>query len=429
MEFIKKLDNLNIYLIAALPFALATGPAIIEIFVFLIISIFFLTKKSIKFDRFDYYILLFYVVLVISSLLSSFKLSSLSSSFFLIRFIILYFVIKNYFTSEHRIKIINLTFIILCIVFIILIVDGYYQYFLNLSLFGTELSTDQRMIMHLRKDEFIMGSYFSKMIPIFLSIWFFKFNELNLKKNLFLGTLFILTFYCMVLSGDRAATFLSIGYLIGLIILYNNNIYYKFLSIGFIFIIIFISLIIFPSVKDRYIDQTIQEVLGKNDESVLKDESILRNKNSISKIFNLKKDGKNIYIFSTAHESHIRIALSMFLDNPLIGVGPNNFRKLCSDKKYVVHLDRGCTTHPHHILSQILAETGILGFIFYLIVLLYIMRKLFTQLFLKNLSFNQINLYSFYFVTLIPFLPSGNIFNNWYIYSLFIPFIFIKILR
>ena len=124
MEFIKKLDNLNIYLIAALPFALATGPAIIEIIVFLIISIFLVNKKSIKFDRFDYYILSFYVILLISSLLSDFKLSSLSSSFFLIRFIVLYFIIKNYFSSEHRIKIINLTFMTLCITFIILIIDG-----------------------------------------------------------------------------------------------------------------------------------------------------------------------------------------------------------------------------------------------------------------------------------------------------------------
>ncbi len=46
MESLKKIDNLNIYLISFLPLALAAGPAVIETVVILIISLFFFFKEK-----------------------------------------------------------------------------------------------------------------------------------------------------------------------------------------------------------------------------------------------------------------------------------------------------------------------------------------------------------------------------------------------
>ena len=86
----------------------------------------------------------------------------------------------------------------------------------------------------------------------------------------------------------------------------------------------------------------------------------------------------------------------------------------------------GCSTHPHHILSQVLAELGIIGFIFYLTILFYFTVKLIRQFFSPYLGFNYLCLYSFYFLILIPLLPSGNIFNNWYIYSILLPFLYLR---
>ena len=119
----------------------------------------------------------------------------------------------------------------------------------------------------------------------------------------------------------------------------------------------------------------------------------------------------------------------MFVNNPLIGVGPNNFRNLCSNDDYGIYDERGCSTHPHHILSQVLAETGIFGFLFYLLTLGYLIKQLFKQLFLTNLRFNIICLYSFYFLILMPILPSGNIFNNWYIYSITLPYFYLRFIK
>ena len=139
-----------------------------------------------------FYFCIFFLVL--SSFFSDFKIHSLSSSVLLIRFILLYFIFKTYFLSNSKSKIINFTLITLSITFVILIFDGLTQYFFNLSLFGTELIDDKRMTMHFRSQEYIMGSYISKMIPIFLGLWYLKYENLSSKINLFLLVLLALVF-------------------------------------------------------------------------------------------------------------------------------------------------------------------------------------------------------------------------------------------
>ncbi len=429
MVFIKKIENLNIFLLSFLPFALAAGPAIVETLVFFIILLFFVSKKTVKYDKFDLWIISFYLYLIISSFLSDFKPDSLFTSVLLFRYILLYYIFKYYIVSESRIKIINITFITLSITFTILIFDGFSQYFLKTSIFGTELSEINRMTMHFRKEEYIMGSYLSKMIPIFLGLWFFKYKNLNLRINLQLFILLILTLSCMVLSNDRSATYLITFFIFGLIILSKLNIFSKILTVSVFLLSIILVVFFIPSIKNRYVDSTFMEILGKNDNNVIENQEILKGVDKRLNFFNFKINNNNIYIFSTAHEAHIKTSINMFLNNKLFGVGPNNFRKLCTEKDYGIYEERGCATHPHHILSQVLAETGILGFSFYIMASFYLIFKLFSQFLYKNKNFCLTNLYLFYFLTLIPLLPSGNIFNNWYIYSITLPFLYLNLVK
>ena len=93
METIKKkLDNLTIILISSLPFALAAGPAVVEIVSLIIIINFFLLKKKFYFESKEIYIFLFYLITIISSIFSEHKLHSFQSSFFLVRIILLYYI-------------------------------------------------------------------------------------------------------------------------------------------------------------------------------------------------------------------------------------------------------------------------------------------------------------------------------------------------
>ena len=77
------------------------------------------------------------------------------------------------------------------------------------------------------------------------------------------------------------------------------------------------------------------------------------------------------------------------------------------------------TKHPHNSYVQILAELGLLGFAFGVILFFYFLFKMFNHLkgalFEKKYLFNdfQICLLAAIFITIWPFAPSGNFFNNW----------------
>ena len=73
-----------------------------------------------------------------------------------------------------------------------------------------------------------------------------------------------------------------------------------------------------------------------------------------------------------------------------------------------------CSTHPHNIFFQLLAETGLVGIVYYIIFNILLLIEVFKFFFKKN--YNQI---SFFFLLpviyyLNPIFPSGNFFNNWY---------------
>ena len=86
--------------------------------------------------------------------------------------------------------------------------------------------------------------------------------------------------------------------------------------------------------------------------------------------------------------------------------------------------------HPHNFYVQLLAETGIIGFLFLFSALVYVIYSALRQF--KSIIFKQTRPLTDYQVCLLagilitvwPFSPNGNFFNNWLmiIYSLPIGF-------
>ena len=70
-----------------------------------------------------------------------------------------------------------------------------------------------------------------------------------------------------------------------------------------------------------------------------------------------------------------KIALNMFLEKPLVGHGTKIFRHYCAKPENFVS-GNACTTHPHNILMQFLAETGLIGTIFYILVIYFLIKYL-----------------------------------------------------
>ena len=113
----------------------------------------------------------------------------------------------------------------------------------------------------------------------------------------------------------------------------------------------------------------------------------------------------------------------MFKENILFGVGPKLFRIKCSDPKYKPFENSKtediCSTHPHNTYIQLLAETGIIGFILIFPLFIFICYKFFIQLiniiFYRKYVINDMNicLLVSLFVFTFPFIPTGSAFNNW----------------
>ena len=144
---------------------------------------------------------------------------------------------------------------------------------------------------------------------------------------------------------------------------------------------------------------------------------------------NTNKIIKNFKFFSKDHQGHFVLAYKLFLNNPVFGLGPRGFRYHCRNIEY--DSDIGiCSTHPHNIVLQFLSETGIVGFVFYLFIIFYLLLKVAKV----NIKLNQ-NSEKYCFLIssigilayLFPFLPSGNFFNNWISINNYYLFFFIII--
>ena len=72
--------------------------------------------------------------------------------------------------------------------------------------------------------------------------------------------------------------------------------------------------------------------------------------------------------------------LTMAIENPLLGVGPKNFNLYCLSLKEAGTLEAtlhvsDCQWHPHNLYLQILSEAGVLGLVFFIVMIGYIFLK------------------------------------------------------
>ena len=103
-------------------------------------------------------------------------------------------------------------------------------------------------------------------------------------------------------------------------------------------------------------------------------------------------------------------AYKVFDNNKVFGVGPRNFRNVCGDEENFVK--NGCTTHPHNIFLQLLSETGLVGILFYFLIIFSLFFKFIKSPNNNSFIIAQKYLFILILVNLFPLVPSGNFFNN-----------------
>ena len=292
---------------------------------------------------------------------------------------------------NHDTKLIKKIFYSLLIVFIILIFDGFLQYFLGQNILGWDLKYPGPRVSSLFGDELILGSYIARMLPILIGLMFY-FNFSKDKKFLFY-ILILASLFLVLISGERTAFFLTLLLLtlMFFLIYENKKILRNIILVAFASCILIITFS--SSIKERIIGVTLEKMLASKNQ---------QNKN---------------YIISRQHHEHYISGTRMFLNNPISGVGVKNFRIFCNEKEYYIS-DYTCSPHPHSTYIQLLSETGIIGFLLVLICFIYLNVRLIFH-YKKCLNGKpiykdyQICLLISFYLTLWPLVPSGNFFNNW----------------
>ena len=395
------LENLPRYLIILIPFFLITGPFLSDLALSLVAILFLINSylnKLVKYYNNIYFklFILFWIILIISSLLSDNTLISLKNSFFYFRFGI--FTLCFWYLIEKNEKILNYLFFSILFCFSILILDGYLQYIYGKNIFGWELYNKFR-VSSFFGSELILGSYLSRFFPILFGLFIYIDQKNKSKKLLLIVTLiFILSEGLIFLSGERLALFFMNLSAIFIILTIKNYRIYRFWTYAISLCLIFLLLNVFPQSKERIIDQTIND---------------------------FTRDSKEIYIFSKPHNDMYIAGYRMFLDHKFFGVGVRQFRNEC--KNYPVS-EYSCSSHPHNTYVELLSETGIFSFILifglFVLIIFTTLRQIISKFINSKYEyFNdfEVCIISALVISLWPFSPSGSFFNNWMCIVYFFP--------
>jgi O-antigen ligase len=391
-------------LLLLFPAAQISGPFLSDFFIILISIIFlFVHNYNHKFilfkNRFFLIFIIFYIYLIIGSLLSDNIMLSLKSSLFYIRF--LFFSLAVFFIFRNNKNYLKYFYIVLFFTLIILVFDGYYQFFTGKNIFGFAKVRPDRL-GGLFFEQLILGSYISKILPIFFTFVIINKDFFD-KKYILLFS--VLSYVLIFLSGERAAFLLFSLYLIMIAPFFLNL--KRFLVVALITFIL-LSVLIFSNknLKSRYVDQMLMHTIKKNSETT---------------------------IFMPEHIGLFTAAIDIFKKHIFLGSGVKTFKVECiyaEQNANIIKLKEEmpnisfCSTHPHNYYLQLLAETGLMGFSFIFFIFLKLCLDYFRQMsrhyFNKKINKAYICILVGMIQTIWPLTTTGSFFNNWVCSTIFL---------
>ena len=400
-----------------IPFSLGLGPAIPDILLSIValsFLFFIIINKNweILNNKFTFLFLCFWIIIVINSFFSENLSISLRVSFFYIRY--LFFSLAVYYLINNNKKFLFNTFYSISFSFYLVFFFGYFQLITGYNILTDDLNKlmldgfrpiPQR-ISGLFGDELILGGYLARLFFLYFAIYLFQ--KKNFTCNFIFLINFVLFFPLVLYSGERSALVLLFIFLILCFFLLKNFNKIKLLAVIFILAFCVIIFSIDKKLRFRIFEQTLFHQI-KPDPS----ENI----------------NNKIFFLSEQHEAHFIAAIRIFKDNYIFGGGVKAFSYLCHNKKYDVNLRiTGCSTHPHNTYFQILSETGMVGFLFLIFLIYYLIKRILYLRRMKISKYFSVEKYNFS-VTLIiiflsflfPIMPTGNFFGNWLSVAYYLP--------
>ena len=401
------IKNSLVVLFSVFPIAILLGNLSINLSIILISLIFLvsLVAKKITFKNQNRTFLLlafFFISLVINLLFSNnFGLSAPR----VIKFIFIIFFITSFkfLIINLRENQINKIYKIWSIIFTIVVIDLIIEFFKGTNIIGLSSVMPGWRLASFTGMESVIGNYFFGFVLIVLAYVYQ--NITNGKKlNLFLAIFFIIISFIIGERANFIKTFLIITCFIFLV--YDFSLRSKIFSLLAFASLTIILLNFNTSYKNRYFSPHLQTLL--------------------------EKDGLSKYLQTSQYGAQYNVAIEIFKDNPVFGVGIKNYRIENLNSKYndLKHKENRLRwgTHPHQIHLEILSETGLFGFIcFFIFMALSIFFSI--KSYLTNKNFYQLSGILFILASMLPLLPSGSFLSTytssifWLNYALMIGYI------
>tara|TARA_Y100000741_G_C18239015_1_gene552859 strand:- start:450 stop:1766 length:1317 start_codon:yes stop_codon:yes gene_type:complete len=402
-----------IILFSFFPISIILGNLIINIFLILILIVCLVDlsiNKDFSFlnDKTLILLILFFFSLLINLYFSKDPIASLPRTLKILEIISLIILLKK-IIYKYRVEFENIIFGFWALIFSILIIDIFFELIFSFNTFGFRSYMPGR-ISSFFGDELVVGSFFLG----FVSIYIVRISNIyKMNFNLKLSILIIFLITISFLIGERAnfiKFFLIALFIITFVI--KTNIRFKFAGALIIVSTLFLFLNFNENIKYRYYSQQIENFITETKNT--------KNKESPN-IFINTKDNIISFIKWTKYGAHYNTAYKIFLENPYFGVGIKQYRNESYKEKYrnedYKWTNERITTHPHQIHFEFLSETGLFGYVSFL---LFILTSLYLSInnYLKHKNFYQLVTILYISVSLLPLLPSGSFFST-YTSSLF----------
>ena len=413
--------NILSYLYLLIPLFLITGPAIPDIVITfsVLFGIFYILyqKEYKNFIKLNFLriSIIFWLSLILISFFSYNKTNSFQDSLIFIRFLLIPFFCYFIFFENKKVFERSLLIIFTLVVFVSL--DTLYQ-FINYTSkdgFGEDLlgfkSNWYGRLTGPFGDELIPGSYLSK---LGLFGFVFLISKKKLKNNIILQSLYLslIILVCYV-SGERMAFATFALSLIVLFIFLDDFRKSILLSILFGILFIFLAIYLHPFYNDYNVIESTEYHQGQKIEKFYPCEN--NTEKLCSRIINIQPSFfEVIKNFGTSAYGEIyKLSFKMFLDNPITGIGINNFKYLCDIEKIYtkIMVNYDCASHPHNIYIQWITEGGIIVFISFIMYLYFL-----VEFIIRNNGDKKYKIISIIIIFSMfwPIMSTGSLIKNWY---------------
>ena len=397
-DLYKKLFFLLKIFLIFLPISIIIGNSAININCFIIsiiyLSIFFYQKDTFfKYKKIIFIFIFFLILFLFNIYFSNYRNLSFVSTIGILRYFIVMMALL--YCLENDNKFFSLFSKILFFILLFVSLDTLLQYFLGKDIFGYEnLSSHGNRLTGPFGDEYIVGAYLSKLA--FISGIFL----LDKSNKYYLFAYLLFTLLVVILSNERMTSImLTFSFFIYFIFSVNFN-YKK--KIIFMLILVSALTLLFTFNKDlkkHFISHTFDQI-GITQNNIVKNEQ------------------PHYSIWDSQWGAHFLTAYEIFKSEPLLGSGIKSFRKECYKEEYEkidsAEYKKRCSTHPHNIYFEILAETGILIFVpFVLLNLILTYKLIFIWFFQKKLNDLNLLIFCSFIIMFFPIQTTGAFFSTW----------------